>query len=114
MDGKLWFSRKGTVVTLGITNAGLEEIGDIESIELPDDGGDFDKGEVIVTIEGTNDTLEVITPAAGLVHEVNTKLMEAPETLAEDPLEEGWLVKIEIQDPSDLAQFVENSDADEE
>lgn len=113
MDGQAWFTRKQMVITVGVTGAGLEVVGDIESIEFPDEGDDLDKGEVFLTIEGTNGTLELITPAAGLIHEVNARLADSPETLAEDPLEEGWLVKIEIQDPSDLQQFADQVSGDD-
>lgn len=110
MDGKAWFTRKQTVLTIGVTNAALDEIGEVESITLPDEGDDLATEEVVVTIEGTSGTLELITPAAGLVHAVNERVGDAPETLAEDPLEEGWLVKIEIQDPTDLKEFAESNE----
>ena len=44
-DGKLWFHKKGNLITLGITLSGLDEIGEVESIHLPSDGDDFDKDE---------------------------------------------------------------------
>ena len=104
-EGKLWFQRKGSTVLVGLTSSAIEEIGEIESIEFPDEGDDFEKGEVLVTVEGTNGKLEVSTPAAGIVQEINEAAKEEPEMVSEDPLEEGWLVKIEIEDTSDLREF---------
>lgn len=104
-DGKLWFHRKGSVVTLGLTNLGIEEVGAVESLEFPEEGDDFDKGDVILSVDGTKGRLEVITPAAGTVSEVNETTKEEPDVVSEDPLEEGWLVKIEVQDTSDLREF---------
>lgn len=114
MDGQAWFTRKQTVLTLGVTNAALEDIGEVESITLPEEGDDLSKSEVVVTIEGTSGTLELITPASGLVHAVNERLSGSPETLSEDPLEEGWLVKIEIEDPTDLKEYADTSKGDDE
>jgi glycine cleavage system H protein len=105
-DGKFWFTRKGTLITVGVTSGAIEDIGAVESIDLPEAETDFDKGEVVVTVEGTRGSLEVITPAAGLIQEVNDTLKEEPDRLSEDPLEEGWLVKIEIQDTTDLKEFI--------
>ena len=105
MDGKLWFTRKLKAVTVGLTSAAIEELGEIEDLTLPSDGDDFEKGEVMVTVEGTHGSLEVIAPASGLVQEVNSALQSEPGVVSEDPLEEGWLVKLEIQDTSDLKEF---------
>jgi glycine cleavage system H protein len=104
LEGKLWFQRKGSTLTLGLTNLAVEEVGSVESVELPDEGDDFDKGDVVATISGSNESLEVTTPAAGIIREVNSSLQEEPDRVSEDPLEEGWLVKIEIQDMSDLKE----------
>ncbi len=101
--GKCWFERKGEILTLGLTSRAVEELGEIEEIDFPDDGGDYDKGEALLRIEGSRGSLDLMTPAAGIVQEINTKAQEEPDTVSEDPLEEGWLVRLEIQDPTDLA-----------
>lgn len=105
-DGKLWFHRKGSIVTLGVTSLGIEEIGEVESVDFPDEGADFQKGEVLLTVDGTHGKLEVSTPASGIVQEVNSAAQEEPGMVSEDPLEEGWLVKLEIEDTSDLKELV--------
>lgn len=105
-EGQFWFQRKLTTLTIGLTSVGVEALGgQVESIEFPDEGADFDKGEVVVTVEGSRGTLEVTTPAAGLIEEINEQAREESSVVAEDPLEEGWLVKLEIQDKSDLQEF---------
>jgi glycine cleavage system H protein len=93
-DGKLWFTRKGTIVTMGMTSSGIEEVGSVQSIEWPEDGLDFENGSI-----------EIPAPASGLVQEINEAAKEEPDMVSDDPLEEGWLVKIEIQDTSDLKEF---------
>jgi len=105
-DGKLWFSRKAGVVTIGLTNAAIEEIGQVQGIDFPEDGDDFEKGDVVVTLEGANSGFEVTTPVTGVVTEVNSAVREDPDRITEDPTEEGWLVKIEAQDLTDLKEFL--------
>ncbi len=104
-EGKLWFQRKGSVLTIGLTNVAVEEVGSVESIEFPDQGDDFDKGDVIATVDGSNGKIEVVAPAAGIVQEINEAAQGEPDRVNEDPLEEGWLFKLEIQDTSDLKEF---------
>lgn len=105
LEGKLWFHRKGAIVTLGMTNLAVEEVGQVQSIEFPDEGTDFGKGDTVLTIDGTNGKLEVVAPATGIVSEVNEAAKEEPDMVSEDPLEEGWLIKLEIEDTSDLKEF---------
>jgi glycine cleavage system H protein len=105
LDGKLWFHRKGSIVTIGLTSSAVEELGELDGIEFPEEGDDFDKGDVFLTLDGNLGKLEAITPAAGVVTEINEAAAEEPTVVSEDPLEEGWLIKIEIQDTSDLQEY---------
>jgi glycine cleavage system H protein len=105
LEGKLWFHRKGTTVTVGVTNLAIEEIGTVQGIEFPDEGDDFEKGDVVITVDGSAGSFEVITPATGVVQEINEAVKGEPDMVSEDPLEEGWLVKLEIQDTSDLKEY---------
>lgn len=105
LDGKLWFTRKAAIVTIGLTSAAIEEIGAVQKIEMPEEGDDFTKGEVVVTVTGSNSEIEVTAPASGMVHEVNSEIKEETDRVTEDPLEEGWLVKLEVEDPTELKEF---------
>ena len=105
-DGKLWFHRKGTIITLGVTLSGIDDIGDVEGIDFPEEGDDFDKGNIVVTLDGTNGKLEIITRPRGVVQEINESAKEEPDMVSQDPLEEGWLIKLEIQDTSDLKEYI--------
>lgn len=105
-DGKLWFHKKLNVLTIGITLDALDEVGDVQAINLPNEGDDFDKDDILAEIDGDDGTLKVYTPAAGFVTEVNGAVADDTQILNEDPIDEGWLVKIEIQDDSDLKEYV--------
>ncbi len=104
-ENKFWFKRKLTSLTIGITAQAADEIGDVQSVDFPEEGADLAKGEVVATVEGTHGTLEVTTPASGIVETLNETLKEEPQIVSEDPSEEGWLVKLEIQDKSELKEY---------
>lgn len=105
-DGKLWFHKKSDTLTIGITLASLDELGDVEGLNLPSEGDDFDKDDVICEVDGSDGNMKVYTPAAGFVKEVNKSLSDDVQILNEDPIDEGWLVKLEIQDESDLKEYL--------
>lgn len=104
-EGKFWFTRRLGVVTVGLTSLAVEEIGTVESVELPEDGDDYSRGEVVVTIDGSNGALDVTAPASGFITEINDNAKKNPEIVAEDPFEEGWLFKIQIEDPTELKEL---------
>ena len=106
-DGKFWFSRSGSTVTLGITNSAAEDIGEAVAVELPSDGDDFNRGEAVAMINGNSGNVELTAPASGLVTEVNLSLKEHPERVSDDPEEEGWIVKLDLQDNSELDEVVD-------
>jgi glycine cleavage system H protein len=109
-DGKLWFTRKGSTLTVGLTSMGIEDVGSVQSLEFPSEGDDFEKGDIVVTVDGSNGKVEVITPATGVIKEINEAAQEEPDMVADDPLEEGWLFKLEIQDSSDLKEFASHGE----
>lgn len=104
-DGKLWFTRKGNLITVGLTSLAIEEVGDIEKIEMPEESEDFVKGDAIGNVVGSTGELELTIPATGSVNEINSAVAGEPSLASDDPLEEGWLLKIEIEDPAELKEF---------
>jgi glycine cleavage system H protein len=85
-----------------MTSQAIEGLGALQAIDLPDEGEEFEQGDVLTTLEGSDGSLEVLAPVTGVVHEINEAVQEEPEIAADDPLEEGWLIKIEIEDASGL------------
>ena len=81
--------------TVGLTDYAVEQLGDIEFLELPENNSEFKKGETFATVESVKAASEIYMPISGKVIEVNESLADAPETLNEDSYEKGWLVKIE-------------------
>lgn len=105
-DGKLWFQKKNNILTIGLTLDGLDDVGDVEGVNFPSEGDDFDKDDVICEVDGSDGAIKVYTPAAGFVVEVNGPVVDDAQILNEDPIDEGWLVKLEIQDESDLKEYL--------
>lgn len=95
-DGRIWFKRKGGVVTIGLTEKALEEIGSVQGINLPVDGENCEIDDVVAEIEGDQSTFELISPLAGMIEVVNEALNDDFERLEKDPLDEGWIYKIRI------------------
>jgi len=97
-----WARRKGTQVVIGITDFAQDQLGDVVFVELPDVGDPVKKGESFGVVESTKAVSELFAPLSGKVVEVNDPLTDAPETINEDPYEEGWMIVVEPSDPSEL------------
>ncbi len=97
-----WARKKGRNVAVGITEFAQDQLGDVVYLELPDVGDPVKKGESFGVVESTKAVSELFAPVSGKVVEVNDPLSDAPETINEDPYEEGWMVVIEPSDPAEL------------
>ena len=97
-----WAKVEGNIVTVGITDFAQRELGDIVYIEIESEGEDLVQEDVFGTVEAVKTVADLFMPISGKVVEVNAELEDAPETLNTDPTGEGWLVKIEVADASQL------------
>jgi glycine cleavage system H protein len=97
-----WARRKGKNVVVGITDFAQDSLGDVVYVELPDVGDPVKKGESFGVVESTKAVSELFAPITGKVVEVNDPLSDAPETINDDPYEEGWMIVIEPSDANEL------------
>jgi glycine cleavage system H protein len=97
-----WARKKGERIVVGITDFAQDQLGDVVYVELPDVGDPVKKGESFGVVESTKAVSELFAPLSGKVVEVNDPLSDTPETINEDPYEEGWMIVIEPADPKDL------------
>jgi glycine cleavage system H protein len=102
-----WARQKGERVVVGITDFAQDQLGDVVYVELPAVGDEVKKGESFGVVESTKAVSELFAPVSGRVVEVNDPLVEAPETLNEDPYEEGWLIAVEPSDPAELSELLD-------
>ena len=102
-----WARRKGNQIVVGITDFAQNQLGDVVYVELPDVGDPVKKGESFGVVESTKAVSELFSPLSGKVVEVNDPLADAPETVNEDPYEEGWMIVIEPSDPKELEALMD-------
>ena len=102
-----WIKVEGSVGTIGITDYAQNELGDVVFAELPKVGAAMKAGESFGTIESVKAVSEIYTPVSGEIAEINSKLVEAPETINKDPHGSAWLVKIRLSDPKEVASLMD-------
>ena len=104
-----WVRVEDKLATVGITDYAQEELGDIVNIELPEEGDDIAKDEAFGAVESVKASSEIFSPLSGKIAEVNEPLLDGPETVNEDPYDEGWMVKIEMSDTSELNDLMDSA-----
>jgi len=98
-----WIKVEGDEATIGITDFAQDQLSDIVYVELLVEEDDSTaKGSGIATIESVKAAADVNSPASGTVTAINEELEDTPELLNNDPFEAGWIIKITLDDPSEL------------
>ena len=97
-----WVRQDGDIATIGITDYAQSEIQDIVFVELPDVGTQITHKTEFGVIESVKAAFDLYAPVSGEVIEVNESLLDAPEQVNESPYDEGWFLKIEMTDHSEL------------
>ncbi len=97
-----WIRQEGDTAVIGITDYAQGELGDIVYIEIETQGETFNKGDAFGTIEAVKTVSDMYMPVSGEVTEVNEALEDTPELVNKDAYGDGWLIRIKIQDPSEL------------
>ncbi|MGB0563889.1 MAG: glycine cleavage system protein GcvH [Spirulinaceae cyanobacterium] len=88
------------VATVGITAFAIDQLGDIVFLELPAIDDEVEAGETFGTIESVKAVEDLKSPVDGRVIDRNEALIDAPEAIADDPHNDGWLIKVRLSDPS--------------
>jgi glycine cleavage system H protein len=96
------FDDTADVVTIGITDFAAGELGDIVFVELPEVRREVKGGDVLGTIEAVKTVADIFSPISGAVVEVNTALEDNPAVVNQSPYENGWFLKIQMTDRSEL------------
>ena len=97
-----WARIDGDEAVLGITWFAGDALGELVHFEPPEPGATIAKDASYGEVESVKAVSDVIAPLSGEVLEVNQKVVDAPETVNEDPYGEGWLVRIRLSDPSEV------------
>jgi glycine cleavage system H protein len=102
-----WARVVGNEATLGITWFAQDSLGELVHYEPPEQGASIAKDSSYGEVESVKAVSEVISPVSGEVIEVNQKVVEAPETVNEDPYGEGWLIRVRLNDPGEADSLLD-------
>ncbi len=102
-----WARVDSDEATLGITWFAQDALGELVHYEPPEPGQTVTRGEPYGEVESVKAVSDVIAPLSGEVIEVNGKIVDAPETVNDDPYGEGWLVRIRLSDPSEADSLLD-------
>ena len=104
-----WIMLDGQSALIGITDYAQDQLSDIVYVELPASGDSFNKNDIFAVVESVKAAADVNLPASGKIIEVNNSLEDEPELINSDPYKSAWLVKIDVQDISQIADLMDSS-----
>lgn len=104
-----WVKLEGDVATIGISEYAQKELGDVVYVELPSVGDTIKKGDACSNIESVKAVSDIYAPVSGEIVAVNESLEDAPETINQDPMNNGWILKVKLDDPSQLNELMDEA-----
>ncbi len=102
LDSHEYARLEGDTATIGISAFAVDQLGDIVFLELPEVGDKVEKGSSFGSVESVKAVEDIYAPISGKVVERNDAVVDAPEKVGEDPYGEGWLLKVQVNDSSEL------------
>ena len=105
-----WVRAEGNVAYIGITDFAQSELGDIVYVEIETEGEELSHEEIFGTVEAVKTVSDLFMPVSGKVLEVNPALVTNPEGVNKDPYGQGWMIKVEMKDASELNNLLNAAD----
>jgi glycine cleavage system H protein len=102
-----WARIEGEEAVLGITWFAQDSLGELVHFEPPEEGAVLSKDASYGEVESVKAVSELISPLSGEVVAVNQRVVDAPETVNEDPYGDGWLVRVRISEPSEVESLLD-------
>ncbi len=101
-------------VTIGLTDEALEDFDELTKIRLPAEGDEFSKDEPFGRLSvGSGTGLRLLSPLSGEVVSINEDIVDVPEAILEDPYEEGWLIRLEVNSMSEYDDLMSREEYDD-
>lgn len=97
-----WVKVEGEIGTIGITDFAQKELGEIVYVDLPNIGTNLDQDEIFGSVEAIKTVSDLFMPVSGKVLEINTDLNNEPTLVNTDPFENGWMLKVQLSDNTEL------------
>ena len=105
-----WVRIEDNTAVVGITDFAQGELGDIVYLEIDTLDSQIDSNQVFGTVEAVKTVSDLFMPIAGRVIEVNPSLEDKPELVNDDPYGEGWIIKIDISEQTQIDNLLSPSD----
>ena len=105
-----WIRVEGDTAVIGISDYAQSELGDIVYIDIDSDLSEISISETFGSIEAVKTVSDLYAPISGKVIEINDRLEDEPELVNSDPFGEGWLIKIQLSDTSQLDNLLSGED----
>lgn len=102
-----WARKEGDVFVVGISDYAQTTLSDVVYVELPAVGDAVTRGDAFGVVESVKAAADVYAPLSGKVVAINRTLENAPEVINEDPLGDGWLIKVQAADPVEWEQLLD-------
>ena len=102
-----WVRVEGDEAVLGITWFAQDALGELVHFEAPEPGATVAKDSSYGEVESVKAVSDVVAPLSGEVLEVNQQVVDAPETVNEDPYGEGWLIRIRLADAAEVDELLD-------
>lgn len=103
-----WVKIDGDIATIGITDFAQKELGDIVYVEVDTVDEKMQIEDVFGTVEAVKTVSDLFLPLSGQIIEFNESLESEPEKVNSDPYGEGWMIKLKINDHSELENLMDN------
>ena len=101
-----WIKIDGNKATIGITDFAQGELGDIVYVDIPTVGQEVGEHQVFGTVEAVKTVSDLYMPLTGKVLEVNKELDASPEKVNSDPYGAGWMIKMDVKNPTDASKLL--------
>ena len=106
----LWVKVDGNDATIGVTDYGQHQLGDVVYVELPEVNSEVEAGDKIAAVESVKAAIDIYSPLTGKILSVNEDLKEDPSLVNVDPYGDGWIVEIQMSDPNELEDLMTADD----
>ena len=104
-----WMRLIDDVATVGITDYAQQSLGDVTFVDLPQPGDSFARGDTFGVVESVKAASDLFMPLSGKIIEINEDLEEAPELVNGDPYGRAWMIKVQINDPSEAESLFDSA-----
>jgi len=105
-----WIKVEGNNALIGITDFAQGELGDIVYVDINSEGQSLNAGDVFGTVEAVKTVSDLFMPVSGKVAELNKELESNPESVNKDPYGKGWMVRVEMSNPSEINDLMNAAD----